>query len=190
MNRQREPHLAAIAILLGGDQAPSDDAVQFTALDETTLLIDQLRTAGVILTYDMDTRTLRATDSGDGAETIGITLARARNPSTMTVVVSAGRQQLWPRVADVCAAGGRRYGRQRGFAAEEVERLAGIFGVSASELMTSCTNCCGNPPTGLPPSGVCISRCSRLGPCMCSVPIRAAVITSGVGCGSGLDHIA
>jgi hypothetical protein len=53
------PHLAAVAILLGHEPAPSSGITQITAPDETTALIDQLRTAGIILIYDPDTRTLR-----------------------------------------------------------------------------------------------------------------------------------
>ncbi len=59
-----------------------------------------------------------------------------------------GELMGWPTAATVCAAEGHRGGRQRGFTAEEVERLAGIFGVSASQLMTRCANCDGRPPTG------------------------------------------
>ena len=59
-----------------------------------------------------------------------------------------GELMGWPTAATVCAAEGRRDGRQRGFTAEEVERLAGIFGVSARQLTTRCTNCGGVPPTG------------------------------------------
>jgi transcriptional regulator with XRE-family HTH domain len=59
-----------------------------------------------------------------------------------------GELMGWPTTATVCAAEGHRAGRQRGFSAEEVKRLAGIFGVSAWELTTRCANCGGNPPTG------------------------------------------
>jgi len=50
--------------------------------------------------------------------------------------------------ATVCAAEGHRYGRQRGFTAEEVDRLACIFGVPTWRLTTRCANCGGDPPTG------------------------------------------
>jgi hypothetical protein len=46
------PHLTAIAILLGRDQAPSAGAVHITAPDEAAALIDQLRAADITLTYD------------------------------------------------------------------------------------------------------------------------------------------
>lgn len=59
-----------------------------------------------------------------------------------------GKLMGWPTTATVCAAEGRRYGRQRGFTAVEVARLAGIFGVSVRQLTTRCTNCGGHPPVG------------------------------------------
>jgi hypothetical protein len=65
-----------------------------------------------------------------------------------------GELMGWPTVATVCGAEGRREGRQRGFTAEEVRQLAGIFGVSAQRLTTRCINCDGNPPAGF----VCL-RC-------------------------------
>ncbi len=36
----------------------------------------------------------------------------------------------WQSASTVCAAEGRRDGRQRGFTAREIERLAAIFGIS------------------------------------------------------------
>ena len=65
-----------------------------------------------------------------------------------------GELMGWPTVATVCGAEGHREGRQRGFTAEEVRQLAGIFGVSAQRLTTRCVNCDGNPPAGF----VCL-RC-------------------------------
>ena len=59
-----------------------------------------------------------------------------------------GELMGWPTTATVCAAEGHRDGRQRGFTAEEVERLADIFAVSARQLTTLCANCGGYPPTG------------------------------------------
>jgi site-specific DNA recombinase len=60
------PHLAAIAILLrGSGQAPSRsvrNVAQVTTPARAADLIDSLRTAGVILTYDPDQRTLRCQD--------------------------------------------------------------------------------------------------------------------------------
>jgi site-specific DNA recombinase len=41
------PHLAAVAILLGRDQAPSGDTMQVTSPDETAALICRMRTAGI-----------------------------------------------------------------------------------------------------------------------------------------------
>ena len=54
----------------------------------------------------------------------------------------------WPTTSTVCAAEGRRDGRQRGFTAEEVEQLATIFGAPPSQLTTQCANCAGHPPAG------------------------------------------
>jgi hypothetical protein len=60
------PHLAAIAILLrGSGRAPSRsvrNVAQVTTPAQAADLIDSLRTAGVILTYDQDQRTLRYQD--------------------------------------------------------------------------------------------------------------------------------
>ena len=66
------PHLAALAILLGGDnQALPDRTMQVTAPGEAAGLIDQLRTAGITLTYDPDTRTIRTGDSDVLSVTVG-----------------------------------------------------------------------------------------------------------------------
>jgi len=54
----------------------------------------------------------------------------------------------WSGNSTVCAAEGRRDGRQRSFTPEEVQRLAGIFGVRAWQLTARCTNCAGHPPAG------------------------------------------
>jgi site-specific DNA recombinase len=60
------PHLAAIAILLRGpSQAPSGTSrskAQVARPAQAADLIDNLRTTGVILTYDPDQRTLRCQD--------------------------------------------------------------------------------------------------------------------------------
>jgi site-specific DNA recombinase len=56
------PHLAAVAILLGDHTLP-DGSTQVAAPGEVATLIDQLRTADITLTYEPDTRTLRASDS-------------------------------------------------------------------------------------------------------------------------------
>ena len=60
-----------MAILLDRDPAPSSGTAQITAPRETAALIDQLRTAGIILTYDPDTRTLRTGNSSIAAVTVG-----------------------------------------------------------------------------------------------------------------------
>jgi len=59
-----------------------------------------------------------------------------------------GELMGWPAASTVCAAEGHRYGRQRGFTAAEVDRLACIFGVPTWRLTTRCANCGGDPPTG------------------------------------------
>ena len=64
----------------------------------------------------------------------------------------------WPGNSTVCAAEGRRNGRQRGFTTQEVERLAAIFGVSPSQLTTRCANCAGQPPAGF----ACLTCGARL----------------------------
>jgi site-specific DNA recombinase len=48
-------HLAAVAILLGRNEVLFGGAMQVTCPDEAAALIDQLRTAGITLTYDSDT---------------------------------------------------------------------------------------------------------------------------------------
>jgi hypothetical protein len=58
-----------------------------------------------------------------------------------------GELMGWPSISTVCAAEGRRNGRQRGFTTQEVERLAVIFGISPSQLTMECANCGGHPPT-------------------------------------------
>jgi site-specific DNA recombinase len=64
------PHLAAAAILLADHgQAQGGDTSQITGPAETACLIDQLRAAGVTLTYDQDTRTIRTGDNS--AVTVG-----------------------------------------------------------------------------------------------------------------------
>jgi hypothetical protein len=60
-----------------------------------------------------------------------------------------GELMGWASNSTVCAAEGRRNGRQRGFTMQEVERLAAIFGVSSSRLTMECANCDGRPPAGL-----------------------------------------
>jgi hypothetical protein len=65
------PHLAAVAILLASGQAQGSGTVQVTAPAETAYLIDQLRTAGVTLTYDPATRTIRTGGNSAIAVTVG-----------------------------------------------------------------------------------------------------------------------
>jgi len=61
-----------LAILLGADdQALPDGTMQVTAPGETAGLIDQLRSSGITLTYDPDTRTIRTGDRDSVAVTVG-----------------------------------------------------------------------------------------------------------------------
>lgn len=59
-----------------------------------------------------------------------------------------GELMGWPTPSTVCAAEGRRGGRQRGFTTDEVRRLGVIFGVPPGKLTTVCANCDGYPPAG------------------------------------------
>jgi transcriptional regulator with XRE-family HTH domain len=59
-----------------------------------------------------------------------------------------GELMGWPTPSTVCAAEGRRGGRQRRFSPDEVERLARVFGVKPSQLTIRCANCVGRPPQG------------------------------------------
>ena len=66
------PHLAALAIRLGGDDQPlPDGTMQVTAPGAAAGLIDRLRTAGITLTYDPATRTIRTGDTDIVAVTVG-----------------------------------------------------------------------------------------------------------------------
>jgi site-specific DNA recombinase len=74
------PHLATLAILLSSDhQALPDGTMQVTAPGEAAGLIDHLRTAGITLTYDPDTRTIRTGDSDSVAVTVGQDRLHHRN---------------------------------------------------------------------------------------------------------------
>jgi transcriptional regulator with XRE-family HTH domain len=59
-----------------------------------------------------------------------------------------GELMGWQSASTVCAAEGRRDGRQRGFTAQEIQRLSSIFGISPQQLTTRCVNCGGHPPAG------------------------------------------
>ena len=74
-----------------------------------------------------------------------IRVLRQRNGWTQATL---GELMGWPTPSTVCAAEGRRSGRQRGFTPEEVQRLAGIFGIKPWQLTTRCANCDGHPPRG------------------------------------------
>ena len=69
---QIQPHLAAVAILLASDGRPHGvGTAQATAPADTMRLIDGLRTTGVILVYDPDTKTLRTNGKSAVAITVG-----------------------------------------------------------------------------------------------------------------------
>jgi hypothetical protein len=69
------PHLAALAILLASDgQAQSRSTLQVSVPAETAGLIDRLRASGAVLTYDPETRTIRA----DGSDPVAVTAGRDR----------------------------------------------------------------------------------------------------------------
>src|ERR1700722_13336491 len=59
-----------------------------------------------------------------------------------------GELMGWPSASTVCAAEGRRDGRQRGFTTQEIRQLAALLGVCPSQLTTRCANCSGHPPAG------------------------------------------
>ena len=74
------PHLAALAILIAGDAAPGPGRrrlAQLTGPARTADLIDRLRAAGTVLTYDPDKKTVRAGDR-----------------DALTIVIGQDRQQL------------------------------------------------------------------------------------------------
>ena len=58
------PHLATVAVLLGGGQTADNGSAQVIVPAEAADLINQLRASGTVLTYDPDTHTLRGGDSG------------------------------------------------------------------------------------------------------------------------------
>jgi hypothetical protein len=86
---------------------------------------------------------------------VNIRVLRQQHGSNQSIV---GDLMGWPSNSTVCAAEGRRNGRQRGFTSQEVERLATIFGIFPAQLMTQCANCGGQPPTGF----ACLTCGARL----------------------------
>src|SRR5271157_1549716 len=68
------PHLAALAIILTGDQVQEGGTVQITAPAEVAGLIGQLRDHGVTITYDPDTQTI----STGGSDPVAVTAGRDR----------------------------------------------------------------------------------------------------------------
>ena len=70
---------------------------------------------------------------------------RQRNGWTQTHL---GQLMGWTAPSTVCAAEGHRDGRQRRFARWEIDQLAAIFGIPATQLLTRCATCGGHPPPG------------------------------------------
>jgi transcriptional regulator with XRE-family HTH domain len=62
---------------------------------------------------------------------VNIRTLRQRNGWTQAEL---GALMGWPNASTVCAAEGRRGGRQRAFTAREVRQLAAIFGVPSGQL--------------------------------------------------------
>jgi hypothetical protein len=83
----------------------------------------------------------------DQAAIIGANIRALRRARGWTQA-QLGALMEWPTSSTVCAAEGRRDGRQRGFTTDEVQQLADIFGVKTSQLTTRCAQCCGYPPPG------------------------------------------
>jgi transcriptional regulator with XRE-family HTH domain len=71
-----------------------------------------------------------------------------------------GELMGWHSESTVCAAEGHRGDRQRKFTADEVERLAAIFGLTPEQLTTRCVNCGGQPPAGF----ACLACGAETGP--------------------------
>ena len=69
-----------------------------------------------------------------------------------------GELMGWLSNSTVCAAEGRRNGRQRGFTNKEDERLAAAFGVCPAHLTTRCANCGGHTVAGF----ACLTCGARL----------------------------
>jgi hypothetical protein len=74
-----------------------------------------------------------------------IRVLRQRNGWTQAHL---GHLMGWPAASTVCAAEGRRGGRQRRFARWEIDQLAAIFGIPATQLLTRCATCGGQPLPG------------------------------------------
>jgi hypothetical protein len=88
----------------------------------------------------------RALPSGRSA-VIGANLRALRNRNGWTQT-RLSELMGWASASTVCAAEGRRGGRQRGFSQAEVARLAAIFGVTPEKLTAQCVTCGGHPPAG------------------------------------------
>jgi transcriptional regulator with XRE-family HTH domain len=93
-------------------------------------------------------RSKRAGSIPDGQAAIAGVNIRALRQRKGWSQAKLGELMGWHSASTVCAAEGRRDGRQRGFTATELERLAVIFGVSPGQLTRPCANCDGRPPAG------------------------------------------
>ena len=76
---------------------------------------------------------------------VNIRALRQRNGWTQAEL---GELIGWRNASTVCAAEGRRGGRQRGITAREVRQLATIFGVPSGRLTARYANCNSQPPEG------------------------------------------
>jgi hypothetical protein len=85
--------------------------------------------------------------SKDQCTIIGVNIRTFRQRRGWTQA-KLGELMGWPNASTLCAAEGHRNGRQRGFTAAEVGKLAIVFGVGASQLTARCVNCGGHPPVG------------------------------------------
>jgi hypothetical protein len=74
-----------------------------------------------------------------------IRVLRQRNGWTQAHL---GRLMGWGAPSTVCAAEGRRGGRQRRFARWEIDQLAALFSTTPAQLLTHCATCSGQPPPG------------------------------------------
>jgi transcriptional regulator with XRE-family HTH domain len=83
----------------------------------------------------------------DQAAVVGMNIRVLRQQHGWTQA-KLGELMGWLSNSTVCAAEGRRNGRQRRFTTREVERLAAIFSLSLAQLTARCANCGGHPPAG------------------------------------------
>jgi transcriptional regulator with XRE-family HTH domain len=90
-------------------------------------------------------RTGQLPEAGVTIVAVNIRALRQRNGWAQAEL---GELMGWPNASTVCAAEGRRSGRQRGITAREVRQLATIFGVTSGRLTAQCANCNSQPSEG------------------------------------------